>query len=70
MILRKTGASSAPYGRTLWRSVKTEELTWCSLRDILIPGTTTFLSSSMSAKIHSSRTEEMRKSPLNNAWSP
>lgn len=45
-------------------------LTWCSLRDIRIPGTTTFLSSSMSAKIHSSRIEEMRKSPLNNAWSP
>lgn len=24
----------------------------------------------MSAKIHSSLTDEMRKSPLNNAWSP
>lgn len=45
-------------------------LTWCSFRDMRMPGTTTFLSSSMSAKIHSSRTEEMRKSPLNKAWSP
>ena len=47
-----------------------EELTWCSLRDMRIPGTTTFLRSSISAKIHSSLTEEMRKSPLKSACRP
>lgn len=35
-----------------------------------IPGTTTFRSNSMSANIHSSRIDEIRKSPLNKAWSP